>query len=94
MRRVLLLTAALVCVHSYGITGQGRQSGAVGGRVSSADGLPLPGVTITATSPASQAERVVATDVNGVYALPGLPPGSYTIRFVLDGLTTVERRWR
>jgi hypothetical protein len=73
------------------LAGQGQQSGAVGGRVFSADGLPLPGVTVTATSPAAQGERIATTDVNGVFSLPGLPPGSYVVRFVLDGMTTVER---
>lgn len=93
MRRgVHFLTAALVCAQSFALAGQGQQSGAVGGRVSSADGLPLPGVTVTATSPAAQAARVVTTDVNGVYSLPGLPPGQYALRFVLDGMTTIERR--
>lgn len=94
MRRsvLLLLTAALLCVHASAMAGQGRQSGAVGGRVSSADGLSLPGVTITASSTALQSERVVTSDVNGVYSLPELPPGSYALRFLLDGMTTVERR--
>lgn len=92
MRRgVLVLTTALVCMHSYTIAGQGRQASTVTGRVSSADGLALPGVTITATSPALQAERVVTTDINGVYSVPGLPAGTYALKFVLDGMATVER---
>ena len=31
------------------------------------------------------------TDINGVYSLPGLPPGSYTVKFEMSGMSTVER---
>ena len=92
MRRGLIfLGVALLCAHATVVAGQGQQSGAVAGRVSSSDGLPLPGVTVTAISAAAQGERLATTDVNGVYSLPGLPPGSYALRFVLDGMTTIER---
>jgi outer membrane receptor protein involved in Fe transport len=60
--------------------------------VSSADRLPLPGVTITVSSDALQGERTATTDVNGVYSLPGLPPGRYLVRFDLDNMSSVERR--
>ncbi len=71
---------------------QGQQSGALGGRVTSPDRLPLPGVTVTVASPALQGERTAVTDVNGVYSLPGLPPGTYTVRFELSAMRTAEGR--
>jgi hypothetical protein len=37
-----------------------------------------------------QGERAVVTDVNGVYSIPSLPPGTYTIRAVKDNLSPVE----
>ena len=30
------------------------------------------------------------TDVNGVYSLPSLPPGTYTVRFAKEGLSPAE----
>src|SRR4029453_9682447 len=42
---------------------------------------PIPDVVVTATSPALQSEQVVVTDENGIYRVPGLPPGKYTLRF-------------
>ena len=60
---------------------QGAQTGTITGTVQSADGLSLPGATVTATSPALQGVRSAVTDVNGVYVIKGLPPGRYTVAF-------------
>ena len=75
-RRVLAIVFAVLCASAPAFA-QGQQSGAVGGRVSSADRLPLPGATITVSSDALQGERTATTDINGIYAFPGLPPGRY-----------------
>ena len=55
------------------------------------DGVPLPGVTVTATSPALQGTRTQVTDGNGSYQFAALPPGSYTVVFELEGMRTVTR---
>ncbi len=52
--------------------------------------LPLPGVTVTVTSPNLQGARAGTSTVNGDYILELLPPGLYTVRFELQGLQTVE----
>ena len=31
-----------------------------------------------------------STDINGVYSFPGLPPGSYTVKFEMDGMSSVS----
>ena len=83
---VLLLTAV-------GVFGQGVQTATLQGTVSDQSGSPLPGVTVTAKSPALMGERTVVTQSNGNYAMPGLPPGDYTIVFDLAGMrTTTVRR--
>jgi outer membrane receptor for ferrienterochelin and colicin len=61
------------------------------GTVTSADGEPLPGVTVTVASPTMLGERSVISAVNGDYIFKGLPPGAYTVRFTLEGMQTVER---
>lgn len=43
-------------------------------------GAPAADVVVTVTSPALQGEQVVVTDATGLYRLPQLPPGEYTIR--------------
>ena len=73
------------------VAAQGVQVGTVSGIVRSADQLPLPGVTVTATSPNLQGERVGVSDSNGVYYLQGLPSGSYTVSFELSGFQSATR---
>ncbi|MBM3818762.1 MAG: TonB-dependent receptor [Acidimicrobiia bacterium] len=69
---------------------QGVQTGVLSGSVSDPDGLPLPGATVTVTSPALQGERTVVTDAIGAYIVRGLPPGTYTVRFQFPGTADVE----
>jgi hypothetical protein len=90
-RRVGIVFAATAIVASSAFA-QGLQSGALGGRVTSEDRQPLPGVTVTVSSPALQGERTAVTDVNGVYSLPGLPPGTYAVRFELSSMRTADGR--
>jgi hypothetical protein len=70
---------------------QGQQSGTLGGRLSSSDSLALPGVTVTVSSDSLQGARTAVTDVNGNYSVPGLPPGTYVVKFEMDGMSTVQR---
>ena len=93
MRRSHSFIAAIaVWLGASAAFAQGQQYGAVNGRASSADGLPLPGVSVTVSSEALQGTRTASTDVNGVYSLPGLTPGQYVVTFTLDSMTTIERR--
>ncbi len=66
-------------------------TGELSGRVQDETGAPLPGVTITATSPSLQGSRVGTTDGNGNYRIPLLPPGTYTASYELDGFSTAVR---
>ena len=66
-------------------------TGTISGRVASSDDAPLPGVTVTVTSPNLQGERTVITSVNGDYVVPLLPPGDYTLVFELSGFQSVKR---
>src|SRR5215203_4020001 len=52
----------------------------------------LPGVTVTATSPALQVPQVSdVTSATGEYRLTTLPIGTYTVEFSLAGFRTVRR---
>src|SRR6478735_10420179 len=55
-------------------------------------GALMPGATVTVTSPALPREMVGVTDTSGVYQVPGLPVGSYTIKTSLQGFKTVIRQ--
>lgn len=54
------------------------------------EGQPLPGVSVTVTGMALQGTRTAVTAVNGGYLFRLLPPGTYTVRFELDGFRTFE----
>jgi len=55
-------------------------------------GSPLPGVTVTITSPNLQGERTTYSDANGNYNFASIPPGDYTVRFELSGMQAVRRQ--
>src|ERR1043165_8916720 len=54
-------------------------------------GDALAGVTVSVSSAALQGTRSTATAADGTYTLPALPPGDYTVRFVLQGLPEAVR---
>ncbi len=70
---------------------QGLPTGTITGRVAEAEGLALPGVTVTAKSPALQGTRTAVTNVNGDFVIPNLPPGEYVVAFVMSGFQNVTR---
>ena len=63
------------------VLAQGATSVLTGNVVDAQSHAPVPDVVVTATSPNLQGEQVVVTDATGLYRIPQLPPGSYTIRF-------------
>ncbi len=66
-------------------------TGTISGRVNDAQGLPVPGVTVTATSPTLQGTRETVTSANGDYILSLLPSGPYSLRFELTGFEPLTR---
>ncbi|HEX7138746.1 MAG TPA: TonB-dependent receptor, partial [Vicinamibacterales bacterium] len=56
------------------------------------DGNPLPGVTVTLSSPAMQGTRTAVTGAAGGYTFNGVPPGNYTVKFELQGLQSVTKK--
>ena len=80
---------ALFAVCSLALVAQ--STGGIVGRVTTGDGDPLPGVTIEARSKVLPQARVSATQSNGDFRLPALPPGSYTLSFSLAGMQAQTR---
>jgi hypothetical protein len=81
MKQLLVFGLLAVLAYSPLADAQGLQLGTITGIVESMDGLPLPGATVTATSPSLQGQRRTVTDVNGVYVVKGLPAGIYAVSF-------------
>lgn len=56
------------------------------------EGKPLPGVTVSISSPALQGTRTTVTGDGGGYNFPSLPPGVYTVRMQLEGMQAVTKK--
>jgi len=67
-----------------------QTTGRIEGTVTDKDGAPLPGATVTATSPALQGSRVVTSGSAGEFRILALPPGDYALKAELDGFNVVE----
>ncbi len=89
--RVALALALVFGLAPVASFAQGVQTATLSGAVSSSDGQPLPGATVTITSPALQGERTAVSDANGNYLFRGLPTGTYKVAFTLSGFATIER---
>jgi len=74
------------------VWGQSAQSSSLVGKVTDESGGAMPGVTITAKSPALQVPQMTTVSgVDGDYHLLELPPGTYTVSFELSGFQTSVR---
>ncbi len=89
-RRMLSVFIAVATLAPVIALAQGVQTGTLTGVVTSADGMAITDAQVSVASSALQGERAVATDVNGVYLVPSLPPGTYTITISKSGLSPVE----
>ncbi len=86
--RILALLLALATTPAWAQNVNSRLTGTV----KDAQGAVLPGVTVTATSPALIGSQVAVTEANGSYQFPSLPSGSYTLKFDLSGFKTFTRQ--
>ena len=89
---VVVLVAGLFAFAHLAAAGQAQTTGSIVGRVTDESGAILPGVAVTATSPALQLPQVVdVSDAQGDYRLTPLPIGTYEVVYTLQGFQTVRR---
>ncbi|MGH9199877.1 MAG: carboxypeptidase regulatory-like domain-containing protein, partial [Vicinamibacterales bacterium] len=70
---------------------QSQSTGAFAGVVRDTTGAVLPGVTVTATSPALLGAQTTVSSETGNYRFPAVPPGTYSITYELTGFNSVRR---
>jgi Carboxypeptidase regulatory-like domain/TonB dependent receptor/TonB-dependent Receptor Plug Domain len=90
VRSWLLLAVALLALAA--VTTAQTTNGTISGHVSDAQGLSIPGATVTASSPNLQGVRSVVTSENGDFVIPLLPSGVYTITFELSGFEKITKQ--
>jgi len=88
---VLALALIVAVGLAASASAQGLQTSTLTGTTNASDGSPLPGATVTLSSPALQGERSTTSDANGNYVFRGLPGGTYKLTFALQGFASVER---
>ncbi len=90
MRRVLWLATSILMLTSGLVLGQTTST--FSGRVLDQGDAVLPGVTITATNTNTGVVRTTVTNAEGQYLMPGLEPGTYSVKTELPGFQPSERR--
>ena len=65
------------------------QEAGVYGRVTDPGGDALPGATVTVTNAETGLQRTVTSGGDGLYQVPSLPVGTYSVMASLDGFQTV-----
>src|SRR6202166_2197039 len=68
----------------------GQSTGAIQGTVTDASGAAVPNAIVTVRDPAHGVARVQATDSTGVYYVPSLPVGTYSVEVKAVGLAQTE----
>ena len=86
----VLVMALLLPVAALGQS-VGATTGAINGRVVDSSDSVLPGVTVTISSPQMQGAQAAITNAEGNYRFPGIPPGTYMVRYELPGFANVLR---
>ena len=91
MSSVLTLAGLSVTVLSVVEAAAQVQTGILVVKAVDEQGAVIPGVTVSVSSPVLPRELVGVTDTGGIYQLPGLPVGTYTVKTSLQGFQTVVR---
>jgi outer membrane receptor protein involved in Fe transport len=91
MRKTLTGIVVFLLLFSPLLFSQSRDTGAIRGKVTDEQKSPLPGATVTLTSPNLMGARNSVTDANGDFRFPALPPGTYGLRAELSGFGTHVR---
>ena len=89
--RTLVASTMALAIASAALGAQ-TTTGSVRGYVTTADGQPATGATVTATNVANGAARSGVASDRGFYVLTGLVPGEYTVSVRRVGLQPESRR--
>src|SRR6266545_965721 len=84
-----LLTAVCLLLSAVAASAQSATA-TLSGSVQDANGAVVPGTSITITNIATTLKREAATNSDGNFTVPLLPPGTYTLRAERDGFAPVQ----
>ena len=86
-RTGLIRLCALALVLFFGMTARAQQvaTATIEGVVTDPNGAVVQGAKVTATNTATGFTRIISTDDSGIFRLPLLPPGTYSITAAAQG---------
>ena len=85
---LLLIVASASPVFAQGGAGS---TGSITGEVTDESGGVLPGVAVTVSGTAMMGTRTDTTNGQGIYRFPGLPAGTYSLKFELAGFAPTTK---
>ena len=86
VRRALRVTALALLAAALGPLAHAQASGKLSGRVTDADGLPVPGASVLVL----ETTRGATTDVDGYYTILNVDAGTYAVQVSFIGYTTLR----
>ena len=91
-RRLLPLSACMLCLYPVCVWGQATNSADVTGSVTDPSGAVVPGVTVIVRDIDKNTERTFVTNDSGLYDTgPLVPSDQYLITFKKEGFATLQR---
>ncbi len=92
MKKVVAWCAVLIAMFAVSSPAMAQDfRGRINGTLTDNTGAVLPGVTVTASSPALIQPQVQVTETDGGFRFQALPPGVYELTFELAGFQNVKR---
>ena len=89
-RRSRLVAAAILILFASFAFGQ--STSAIQGTVTDASGAPIPNASVTVSDPSHGVDRSLATDSAGIYFVPALPVGTYSVTAKASGMASTEAK--
>jgi hypothetical protein len=90
-RAVSLLLFTLLLPGFVALTHAQAPTGAISGTVKDESGAVIPGAGVTITNKATDFNRAIVTNTEGLYSAPALPPGEYEVRVEVPRFRTLVR---
>jgi hypothetical protein len=88
LRKLAAIAASLVLFSGFA---HAQTTGEIYGKATDKSGAVVPGVTVTLSGPTLLQPQVAATSSTGTYRFPGVPIGTYTVKFELAGFSSISR---
>ncbi|MET0555089.1 MAG: carboxypeptidase-like regulatory domain-containing protein, partial [Vicinamibacteria bacterium] len=75
---------------AWAVSARAQTQGGISGLVTDSSGAAVSGAEVAVTNKATHATRKTATNKEGLYAFPSLPPGVYELTVAQKGFKTAE----